>query len=130
MSPDMTRATKFKRLFIGWSSPVCGIFSKSVCRGILAGKETKADISKGNQLCVGQKDTMIIALITLSDRILSITLSDRILSITLSDRILSITFPIKLNGRNMYGFISDQEKVKVSVKDALGSNDHEAKTRT
>ena len=112
MSPDMTRATKFKRLFIGWSSPVCGIFSKSVCRGILAGKETKADISKGNQLCVGQKDTMIIALITLSDRI------------------LSITFPIKLNGRNMYGFISDQEKVKVSVKDALGSNDHEAKTRT
>ena len=121
MSPDMTRATKFKRLFIGWSSPVCGIFSKSVCRGILAGKETKADISKGNQLCVGQKDTMIIALITVSDRILSITLSDRI---------LSITFPIKLNGGNMYGFISDQEKVKVSVKDALGSNDHEAKTRT
>ena len=49
--------------------------------------------------------------------------------ITLSDRILSITFPIKLNGGNMYGFISDQEKVKVSVKDAIGSNDHEAKTR-
>jgi hypothetical protein len=46
MSPDMTHATKFKRLFIGWSSPVCGIISKSVCRGILAGKETKADISK------------------------------------------------------------------------------------
>jgi hypothetical protein len=42
----MTHATKFKRLFIGWSSPVCGIISKSVCRGILAGKETKADISK------------------------------------------------------------------------------------
>jgi hypothetical protein len=109
-----------------------------VCRGILAGKETKADISKGNQLCVGQKDTMIIALITVSDRILSITLSDRILSITLSDRILSITlsdiilsitFPIKLNGGYMYGFISDQEKVKVSLKDAIGSNDHEAKTQ-
>lgn len=108
----MTHTTKFKRLFIGWSSPVCGIFNKSVCHGSLAGKETKTDISKGNQLCVGQKGTMIIALTTLSDRI------------------LSITFPIKLNGGNKYGFISDQEKVKASVKDANGSNAHEAKTGT
>jgi hypothetical protein len=68
-----------------WRSPVCGMLKISGYLGSLAGEEIKTDISKENQLWVGQNGTIKIAFSTLSYKI------------------FWTVVPIKLNGGNIYG---------------------------